>query len=194
MKLHEYSCINWFHLVQLLEGPDCWVLCEGRRSRGRRSWESIQLVVRFSQNALFIVSDSNKQTEKFAIAACRNNLENVKLHCLLSILIWYIFRWYMLLYVRSPEGHILLQSRKFFFFLLSWNFLSARSGPLGLRIFFVCLSVVCLSVCLSVCLFFLDLFLIFYTSSSLCRCRNTGSGAQLQPRRYGGQSPPSHKN
>ena len=52
-----------------------------------------------------------------------------------------------LLYVRSPQGHILLQSRKFFFFRLSWNFFSAGFGPLGLRNCnknVVCLSSVCL--------------------------------------------------
>ena len=36
-------------------------------------------------------------------------------------------------YVRSPDGQILLQSPNFFFFRLSWNFFSARFGPLGLR-------------------------------------------------------------
>ena len=54
-----------------------------------------------------------------------------------------------LLYVWSPGGHILLQSR-IFFFRLSWNFISARFGPLGVRNCnkkFVCLSCEC--VCLS---------------------------------------------
>ena len=44
-----------------------------------------------------------------------------------------VISWRPFLYARSPEGHVLLQSRKFFFFRLSWNFFSARFGPLGLR-------------------------------------------------------------
>ena len=54
-------------------------------------------------------------------------------HTLNTLCMWCVIFPLGFLYVQSPEGYILLQFWKLFFFRLSWNFFSGRFGPLGLR-------------------------------------------------------------
>lgn len=51
----------------------------------------------------------------------------------------------LLLHARSPEGHIMLESLKSFFFRLCWSFYCGRFGPLRLKNYYkkLCLSSVC---------------------------------------------------
>ena len=129
---------------------------------GRNGWCHVPLEAKINTQIKWLLNTDDNYRRSLILSriiffskilTCKWSVENyITYHFLLYVALINLF-----LYVRSSWGHILLQSRKFFFFPIESKLFSPRFGPLGLRncskkivCLFVCLSVVCLSaVCLS---------------------------------------------